>query len=302
MLTPMSPNVLTFSATPPPTAVELYRLLDVAGEIVTFTPFAMTADELGEFTGTFDGTCVPLGAEGETWSLIWEVTLDGFDDPIYDRQTLVVGFEGTPPSLLTVARARSYLLLSDTTQDTMLEELIAGVEALMTGAIGSALVAAEVTEEVYIGPRQRVLNCRNWPISHVESVVDPYGGDWDTGAFVVRGRALRPFAASPGQSYAVGLFGASARAETSLDAFPALLEGAWVVTYTGGLDQRPDWTSVVKPSLAMAALQEVSDWYNIRTARSTAQREGDMSHNLEAEGVLSKRCMDVCLRYSFRGM
>lgn len=116
MLTPLSPNVLGYDAVPVPTAVELYKLLDATGAEVTFTPFVMTVDVDGVFWGTLDGDCVPLANEGETWSLIWETTLAGYDDPIYDRQTLLVGFESVLPitvgtdSYITVAEADGYFV------------------------------------------------------------------------------------------------------------------------------------------------------------------------------------------------
>ena len=113
MLTPLSPNVLSYDATPMPTAVELYKLLDATGAEVTFTPFAMVKGaewmEAGvpraTYWGTLDGTCVPLANEGETWSLIWETTLAGYDDPIYDRQTLQVGFESVAGGALCTPAA-----------------------------------------------------------------------------------------------------------------------------------------------------------------------------------------------------
>jgi len=110
MLTPLSPNVLGYDATPTPTAVELYKLLDAAGDEVTFTPFAMTVDGDGVFWGTLDGTCVPLASEGETWSLIWETTLTGYADPIYDRQTLLVGFESV---VAIIVGTDSYVSVDD---------------------------------------------------------------------------------------------------------------------------------------------------------------------------------------------
>lgn len=117
MLTPLSPNVLGYDATPIPTAVELYKLLDASGAEVTFTPFAMTVDGDGVFWGTLDGDCVPLLSEGETWSLLWKTTLAGYDDPIYDRQTLLVGFESVVPitvgtdSYTSIATANAVLML-----------------------------------------------------------------------------------------------------------------------------------------------------------------------------------------------
>ena len=125
MLTPLSPNVLGYDATPTPTAVELYKLLDATGAEVTFAPFAMTVDGAGIFWGTLDGECIPLANEGETWSLIWKTTLAGYDDPIYDRQTVLVGFESTPPAIITLSAAKAALDITDGTDDALLTRLIA---------------------------------------------------------------------------------------------------------------------------------------------------------------------------------
>jgi hypothetical protein len=122
--------VLGYDATPTPTAVELYKLLDAAGDEVTFTPFAMTVGGDGVFWGTLDGDVIPLAAEGETWSFIWETTIAGYADPIYDQQTLLVGFEDTPLMIITLTQAKAALNITDTTDDTLLTRLITECSAL----------------------------------------------------------------------------------------------------------------------------------------------------------------------------
>lgn len=146
MLTPLSPNVLGYDAVPVPTAVELYKLLDAAGAEVTFTPFAMVkGTEYVEdgvthapFWGTLDGSCIPLLSEGATWSLIWETTLAGYDDPIYDRQTLLVGFEIMGAGLCTRAQVkeRGNIPSAITASDAQIDSLIPAVLATFNARYG----------------------------------------------------------------------------------------------------------------------------------------------------------------------
>ena len=176
MLTPLSPNVLGYDATPTPTAVELYKLLDATGAEATFTPFAMALDGDGVFWGTLDGECVPLTAEGETWSLLWKTTLEGYEDPIYDRQTLQVGFESVAGgALCTREQVKGRGAITTAGQDALINSLIPVVLPKVSNRYGCEFMP-RVTEARTFDVRSRLVELVGSDLRTVTTVVmDPNG-------------------------------------------------------------------------------------------------------------------------------
>ncbi len=196
-------------------------------------------------------------------------------------------------ALVTLALAKSYLRIpaADETQDVLLGALISGVEALFAAEIGGSLASVEVTERVTTGPRDPALRLTNLPVASVSAVVDPDGAEWDSDGFVIAGAHLRQ--AVEGTALR---FGGGATEDVAGRLEP-LQQGTWEVTYTGGLENRHDWLTAVKPALSKQALMEIADAYDNRDPRATSERANDQAHNLDQSSALSPRAVALCAKY-----
>ena len=129
VLTPQSPNALTYAATGDdgsvlhPTSVVLSDIIDDSGASATFVAPTMAWDGIGAFVGTLAGACIPLGARG-LWTLVWQVTTDGLT--YTDSQPVTVGFSPTG-TLCTRQMAKDRVLLTTEATDGVIDSLIATV-------------------------------------------------------------------------------------------------------------------------------------------------------------------------------
>jgi hypothetical protein len=220
--------VLGYDATPTPTAVELYKLLDDTGAEVTFAPFAMTVDGDGVFWGTLDGDCVPLAAEGETWSLIWETTLAGYADPIYDRQTQLVGFENVSDALCTLTDVYP----------------LAGVSSDANGALAKIILAASRAIRAHTG-------LTFGSVVTEERVVRV---DGDPTAYPRELRSLTSVEDANGSTVAAEAAEADMNGHVRWLELPYRMSGLLTVTGEWGWDEIP-------ADVVLYAAQTVADWF-----------------------------------------
>ena len=108
---------------------------------------------------------------------------------------------------------------------------------------------------------QSQLELQNRPVT-AASFEDPSGGEWTLDSF--------------NQDLKHGIFFTGFR----YDERACLQVGTWTVTYTGGLDQRPDWVQV---RLDLEGSEQ--DWaaflYNHREAGAISLADGDVSVTYE---------------------
>jgi len=213
--------------------------------------------------------------------LKWAYGDDTFEDiewvefPTYDRGDAMV----------FVSDAKDYLRITHSRDDVYLGRTIDRALSDFTARIGKLIVSKSVTESVEVGPRCSSLCVRNTPIDSGETITitNPYGNEIDEDAFT--------------SHYASGIF----KYEREYDEPRFLTEGTWTVTYTGGLDVRPDWTTV-ESRLAGAMLDYVTHLYTNRNPLASSEKDGPvgtvlMSPILGAAGGWPPRVLAVVDSY-----
>ena len=282
---------------------------------LTFTaPKPLTTLELSGLPGT------PVSTDGLTWTLdvqsadvpdpyttvhlAWKQTTD---DPQV-RTTIetldVLPRDPAGPWLVDMDTVRTYLDVAPGTDDALLFALTEIANVMVQQEVGRDFEVRERTQQVIVPPRGSVLKVRDFPVTAVHSVVDPYGATYVSAAFVPDWASgiIRRFFVNLGQNYLAATFGPSVVPPPDPGHMSPLLPGSWSVTYTGGLAADPAWESRIAPYLSGLVLMAVSDFYNVRTARSTSEQEGDHSHTLDQTLTLPAPVAAGCHKFSTQGL
>lgn len=189
--------------------------------------------------------------------------------------------------LITVPRLDKHLKEPEGVTDTELAEWILEAQGLVFGRLGRAVFAAEVVEKVLAGPRCRALWLANVPVAEVASVAAPDGAPF----LVMQGSSFSPLGG-------VAIEGASLVYRDSCGDRQNFYPGEWVVTYTGGLDQRVDFDSVVRPQLERAVLMTATDIAYDRNPRALLEREDTIQASYTRDGTLPPQAELIVSRLS----
>ena len=173
-------------------------------------------------------------------------------------------------SLTSISAVKTLLGISDSSQDTLLTQLLAGVDATIKQALRRDIEQATYTE-FYSGDGTEVLALNQYPVSSITSIHEDPDGYFTESAFTsddlltadVDYALVRMSSTAGGKSGLVRRIGAlwprpSIRTQQFLSAFPGAAAGNIRVVYVAGF-------ATVPADLAMAANQLVIRAYNQRS-------------------------------------
>lgn len=213
--------------------------------------------------------------------------------------------------LIARADVKTLWGISDTSQDAVIDLLIAQCSARIVLWVGHILEAATLTE-YYQGTGTRDLVLRNWPVNSVTSVYEDMGGEW--------GQSANPFAAATlltaGVDFALRLDGSNGVAQSGIlrkingvwqkpnafqpgliSAQPAETSGTIKVVYNAGY-------ATIPPDLQQACLMLMACVKRILRIGAPLTSEGWEDYNYavqqaaaEAVGGLPPDTLGVLSRY-----
>ena len=293
---------LTFTANAPLSALTL-AVTDAGTTLDLGQPSNPSGDKL---TWTLDvqSANLPSSLDYHTLALAWRQTLATGQIKTTTESFDVLPREPLGPWLVDMDTTRTYLDLERGADDPLVFSLLEMANVMVEQEVGRDFAVIERTEQVIVPPRGSVLKVRNFPVTALASIVDPYGATYISQAFVPDWAAgiIRRFFVNLGQSYLAATFGPSVVPPPDSGHMSPLLPGSWTVTYTGGLAASPDWDSRIAPFLSVLVLMAVSDFYNVRTARATSETEGDHSHTLDQTLTLPGPVAAGCRKFSTQGL